>query len=200
MVKPAIINIAEADIPYEQQSDDSLITLFQNGEKAVFRFLVERYQERIRNLIFSIFNDSQIVDDLSQEVFVKVYEALPNFRFQSSFYTWLYRITVNKSRDEIRKKKVKKIFMFGVFDNEDYHSSDPALQVNFDHDDTKELIEKALQKLPEKFKMPVILKDIDGLSYEEIAEVLACEVGTVKSRLSRGRMMLKEMLKPYFKN
>lgn len=200
MATPAIINIAEAHIPHEQKSDDTLIALFQNGEKAVFRYLVERYQERVRNLIFSIFNDSQLVDDLSQEVFVKVYEALPNFRFQSSFYTWLYRITVNKSRDEIRKKKVKKIFAFGMFDNDDYYSSNPALQVSFEPDDTRELIDKALQKLPEKYKMPVILKDIDGLSYEEIADVLDCEVGTVKSRLSRGRMMLKDLLKPYFTN
>ena len=114
MSKPAIIRIHEAHIPNEQKSDDVLISLFQNGQKEVFRFLVERYQERVRNLIYSIFKENGIVDDLAQEVFIKVYEALPKFRFESSFYTWLYRIAVNKSRDELRKRKVKRFFSLEV--------------------------------------------------------------------------------------
>ena len=116
MAKPAVINIINANIPNEQKSDDSLIVLFQNGEREVFRFLVERYQEKVRNIVFSIFNDPDLVDDISQEVFIKVFLALQNFRFESSFYTWIYRITVNKCRDELRKKKVKRFFSFQSFE------------------------------------------------------------------------------------
>ncbi len=196
MAKPAVINIIDEHIPHSQKSDDSLIMLFQNGEHAVFRFLVERYQEKVRNIIFSIFNDADVVDDIAQEVFIKVYQALRNFRFESSFYTWIYRITVNKCRDELRKKKVKRFFSFQSFEKTTNLKIENMVTTTFDDENMKGVIEESLKKLPEKFRLPIILKDIDGMSYEEIAEVLECEVGTVKSRLSRGRTMLKEILMP----
>jgi RNA polymerase sigma-70 factor, ECF subfamily len=196
MTKTSVLNINDANIPNEQKSDDSLITLFQNGDTSVFRYLVERYQERIRNLIYSIFNEKEIVDDLAQEIFIKVYEALPKFRFESSFYTWLYRISVNKSRDEMRKRKAKKFFTFNHVQETSKLNLDNLMSVSFDDENIHEVIEKALQDLPEKYRMPIILKDVDGMSYDEIADVLKCEVGTVKSRLSRGRSMLKNVLKP----
>ena len=200
MGRPAVINIQEANIPIEQKSDDSLIVLFQSGEKNAFRYLLARYQEKVRNLIFSIFNDSDIVDDLAQEVFIKAYEALSNFRFESSFYTWLYRIAVNRSRDEMRRRKVKRFFTFQAIESSSKLKVENLLTTTFDDENLQEVIESALKKLPEKYRMPIILKDIDGLSYDEISEVLKCEVGTVKSRLSRGRAMLKDILKPLFVN
>ncbi|MBI2427436.1 MAG: sigma-70 family RNA polymerase sigma factor [Ignavibacteriales bacterium] len=200
MGKPAVININNANIPHEQKSDDSLIMLFQSGEKGVFRHLVDRYQEKVRNLIFSIFNESDIVDDLAQEVFIKAYEGLNNFRFQSSFYTWLYRIAVNRSRDEMRRRKVRRFFTFHSVESTTNLKLENLITTKFDDENIKETIEQSLQKLPEKYRMPIILKDIDGFSYDEIAEALDCEVGTVKSRLSRGRAMLKELLKPMFAN
>ena len=196
MAKPAVINIINANIPHDQKSDDSLIMLFQSGEKEVYRYLVERYQEKIRNIIYSIFNDPDLVDDLSQEIFIKVYQALPKFRFESSFYTWIYRIAVNKCRDELRKKKVKRFFSFHSFEKTTNLKIENFVTTTFDDENIKGVIEEALKKIPEKFRMPIILKDIDGLSYDEISEVLECEVGTVKSRLSRGRAMLKEILMP----
>lgn len=196
MGKPAIINLVNADIPLEQKSDDSLIMLFQNGNTSVYRYLVERYQEKIRNLIFSIFNESDIVDDLSQEVFIKAYEALPKFRFESSFYTWLYRIAVNRSRDEMRRRKVKRFFRFQSVESTSNRSLDALVSTTFDDEQIHEVIEQQLNLIPEKYRLPIILKDVDGLSYDEIAEVLGCEVGTVKSRLSRGRNMLKSKLMP----
>ncbi len=196
MAKPAVINIIDAHIPHEQKSDDSLIMLFQNGEREVFRYLVERYQEKVRNIIFSIFNDTDMVDDIAQEVFIKVYQALQNFRFESSFYTWVYRIAVNKCRDELRKKKVKRFFSFNSFEKTTNLKIENMATTTFDDENLRGVIEESLKKLPEKFRMPIILKDIDGMSYDEIAEVLECEVGTVKSRLSRGRTMLKEILMP----
>jgi RNA polymerase sigma-70 factor, ECF subfamily len=191
-----VLNICDANIPNAKKSDDALITLFQAGDTSVFRFLVERYQERIRNLIYSIFNESEIVDDLAQEIFIKVYEALPKFRFESSFYTWLYRISVNKSRDEMRKRKVKRFFTFNHVQETSKLNLDNLMSVSFDDENIHEVIEKALNDLPEKYRLPVVLKDVDGMSYDEIAGVLKCEVGTVKSRLSRGRTMLKNVLRP----
>lgn len=196
MAKPAVINLVNANIPHEQKSDDALIMLFQSGEQEVFRFLVERYREKVRNVIYSIFNDPDQVDDISQEVFIKVYHALPNFRFESSFYTWVYRIAVNKCRDELRKKKVKRFFSFHSFETTTNTKIENLATTTFDDENIRGVIEESLKKLPEKFRLPIILKDIDGMSYDEIADVLDCEVGTVKSRLSRGRAMLKEILMP----
>lgn len=176
--------------------DEELITAFQSGDHDAYRFLVERYQERIRNLLFSIFHDRDFIDDLAQEVFIKAYQALPRFRFEASFYTWLYRIAVNKSRDELRKKKIRRFFSFQTLDEGVDQEIAMRLSVSPENRDTQELVALGLQTLPEKFRTAVVLKDIDGLSYEEIAEVMQCELGTVKSRISRARSMLRKALKP----
>ena len=152
--------------------------------------------ERVRNLIHSIFHDPVLVDDLSQEVFIKAFLALPNFRFESSFYTWIYRIAVNKSRDEMRSRKVKKWLSFASMTettDKEFHEKTSVHPVN---NEAQELVAKGLELLPEKFRVPILLKDIDGFSYEEMADVMQCELGTVKSRLSRGRAMLRIVLKP----
>jgi RNA polymerase sigma-70 factor (ECF subfamily) len=179
-----------------KMDDEALITTFQSGDRDVYRFLVERYQERIRNLLFSIFHDRDFIDDLAQEVFIKAYQALPHFRFEASFYTWLYRIAVNKSRDELRKKKARRFFSFQTLDEGIEKELNIRLSVPPEDRDIKELVAMGLQTLPEKFRTAVILKDIDGLAYEEIAEVMQCELGTVKSRISRARAMLRKALKP----
>jgi RNA polymerase sigma-70 factor (ECF subfamily) len=179
-----------------KMNDEELITAFQGGDLDVYRFLVERHQERIRNVLFSIFRDRDFIDDLAQEVFIKVYQALPHFRFESSFYTWLYRIAVNKSRDELRKKKARRFFSFQTLDEGIEKELNVRLSVQPENRDTQELVAMGLQTLPEKFRTAVILKDIEGLSYEEIAAVMQCELGTVKSRISRARAMLRKALKP----
>lgn len=180
----------------EQKSDEVLITLFQSGDEGAFRLLVERHQEKIRNLIYSIFHEPGLIDDLAQEVFIKAYEALPQFRFESSLYTWLYRIAVNKCRDELRKRKVRKILSLQtLMESADQELRD-KMSVDPHNSETQDLLAKGLTQLPEKFRLPVVLKDIDGLSYEEIGNVMQCGVGTVKSRLSRGRSMLRKILRP----
>lgn len=181
---------------YAEKSDEVLITLFQNGEHSVYRILVERHQERVRNLIYSIFHDNEIVDDLAQEVFIKAYEALPSFRLDSSFYTWLYRITVNRSRDEMRRRKIRRFLSFQTLEDEANKEFVAKMSVAPENRDAKELVTVGLQALPEKFRSVIILKDLEGLSYEEIADVLQCELGTVKSRLSRARTMLRKVLQP----
>jgi RNA polymerase sigma-70 factor, ECF subfamily len=179
--------------------DERLIHLFQAGNRDVFRVLVERHQERIRNLLYSIFHDRDFINDLSQEVFIKAYNALPNFRFESSFYTWLYRIAVNRSRDELRRKKTKKFFSFQTLDDGADREIELKLSVAPENRDDHEIVSLGLQTLPEKFRTAVILKDIDGLPYEEIAEIMDCELGTVKSRISRGRTMLRKAIEPLLK-
>ena len=179
-----------------EKSDEVLITLFQAGDHSVFRILVDRYQERIRNLIYSTFNESDLVDDLAQEVFIRAYEGLARFRFESSFYTWIYRIAVNRCRDELRKRKVRRFFSLQRMDESIEREVQERMMVNPHNPEAQELVAKGLKALPEKFRIPVILKDLDGLSYEEIADVLQCRIGTVKSRLSRGRTMLRNILKP----
>ena len=178
MVNQAVVRVTDSSL--DQKSDDVLITLFQSGEEEVFRFLVERYSQRVRNLIYSIFNETAVVDDIAQEVFIRVYEALPRFRFESSFYTWLYRITINKSRDELRKRKTRKFFSLHSMLDASNVELQSKIRVFPDDNSAKELVNKGLQQLPEKFRIPIILKDIDGLSYEEMAEIMQCEIGTVK--------------------
>ena len=186
----------KSSITPDDRSDDVLITLVQSGDEGAFRPLVDRYKERVRNLIYSILNDTSLVDDLAQEVFIRVYEGLAKFRFESSFYTWLYRITVNKCRDEMRKKKMRKFFSLHVLMDSSNEELQAKITVHPDNSGAEELVTKGLQQLPEKFRIPIVLKDIDGLSYEEMAKIMQCEIGTVKSRLSRARAMLRVILAP----
>jgi RNA polymerase sigma-70 factor (ECF subfamily) len=182
---------------FESRDDEALITLFQQGDTKAFRQLVERYQERVRNLLFSMFHEEETVNDLTQEVFIKVYEALPGFRFESSFYTWLYRIAVNKGRDELRKRRIRRIFSLQTILDSPGGEVKNHMVTHQKENEVQELIAKGLQRLPEKFRLAVVLKDMNGFSYEEMAEVMQCEVGTVKSRLSRGRAMLRIFLRPF---
>ena len=195
MIQNQLISVSQIE-SLRKLNDNELIVMFQNGDREVFRILVERYQERIRNLLYSIFHDKDFIDDLAQEVFVKVYQALPRFRFEASFYTWLYRIAVNRSRDELRKKKIRRFFSFQPLDEGIEAELHRHISVAPENRDTQEIVALGLQTLPEKFRTAVVLKDIDGLSYEEIAKVMHCELGTVKSRISRARTMLRKALKP----
>lgn len=186
-------------VPISGMSDEELILLFQKGEEHVYRILVERYQERIRNLLYSIFHEQNIIEDLAQEVFIKAYQALPRFRSESTFYTWLYRIAVNKGRDEIRRRKLRRFFSLQTLDEGIDNEIQMKMSVAPENRDDHELIALGLKTLPEKFRTAVILKDIDGLPYDEIAKIMECEVGTVKSRISRGRTMLRKALEPLVK-
>jgi len=171
--------------------DFSLIKRFIDGDDSTFRLLVQRHQEKVRNIIYLTLSYSDVVDDLAQEVFITVHKNLKNFRFESQFTTWLYRITVNKCKDYLRKKNVRRIFVPIKEADEklDYTSSTET-------DDISKIVMEAISKLPNKLKIPLLLKDIEGFSYQEIAETINCEMGTVKSRIFRAREGLKKILKP----
>ena len=189
-------NKRKKDLQYPQilQLDDdfSLIQRFIEGDESTFRTLVQRHKDKIRNIIYLTLNSSDSVDDIAQDVLITTYKNLKSFRFESQFSTWLYRITVNKCKDHLRKVKIRSIFT-PIKDGE----NDPAYVPSMEHKDISEIVNKAISKLPEKLRLPLLLKDIEGLSYQEISESISCEIGTVKSRIFRAREGLRELLKPY---
>ena len=137
-------------------------------------------------------NSANSVDDIAQDVFLTIYRNLNSFRFESQFTTWLYRVTVNKCKDYMRKIKIRNIFT-PIKDAES--KSDDS--VSPESSDISGIVQNAIGKLPEKLRVPLLLKDIEGMSYQEIAETVQCEIGTVKSRIFRAREGLKNILKPY---
>lgn len=172
--------------------DFSLIKRFIDGDESTFRTLVQRHKEKVRNIIYLTLNNSDSVDDITQEVFITVFKNLRKFRFESQFSTWLYRVTINKCKDHLRKVKVRNIFTPVKEDEREHgYTTDP------EKFDLVEIVDKAIKELPDKLRIPLCLKDIEGLSYQEIADTVQCEIGTVKSRIFRAREGLRELLKPY---
>lgn len=171
--------------------DFSLIKRFIDGEESIFGELVKRHKDKIRNIIYVTLNNGDLVDDIAQEVFITVYKNLKNFRFESQFTTWIYRITVNKCKDHLRKKNVRRIFL-PIKDDEE----EPVFENINEDTDIQHIVRNAIAALPDKLRIPIVLKDLEGFSYQEIAESMECEIGTVKSRIFRGREALKKMLKP----
>lgn len=191
------MNIKQNNINEQSSREDEdflLIEEFKSGNENAFSELVVKHKEKVRNLVYLTLGDVDYVDDISQDVFISVYHKLKEFRFESKFTTWLYRITVNKCRDYLRKKRVRSIFV--PMKEVDYERGG---RTNVDSMDIPNLVRKAITKLPEKLKIPLVLRDIDGFSYQEIADKLECEVGTVKSRIFRARETLKVLLAPYQK-
>lgn len=184
----------ELQYPQILQLDDdfSLIQRFIEGDESTFKTLVQRHKDKIRNIIYLMLNSSDSVDDIAQDVLITVYKNLKSFRFESQFSTWLYRITVNKCKDHLRRVKIRSIFT-PIINDEDHPSYTPSTENN----DVSEIVQKAISQLPEKLRVPLLLKDIEGLSYQEISEAVNCEIGTVKSRIFRAREGLRNLLKPY---
>ncbi len=172
--------------------DFSLVKRFIDGDESAFAVLVQRHKEKVRNIIYLTMSSSSSVDDIAQDVFLTVYRNLNNFRFESQFTTWLYRITVNKCKDYMRKIKIRNIFT-PLKEAEEKTGDTTAPESS----DISGIVQRAIGKLPEKLRVPLLLKDIEGMSYQEIAETVQCEIGTVKSRIFRAREGLRSILKPY---
>ena len=182
LAQPQILNLDD---------DFLIIKKFNDGDQSAFQILVNRHKEKVRNIVYLTMSNSSLVDDIAQEVFITVYRKLKNFRFESQFTTWLYRITVNKCKDQLRKKNVRRIFM-PLQEGEEVSHSLTSVEDN----DVSKVVMEAVSKLPAKLRIPLRLKDIEGFSYQEIAESLECEMGTVKSRIFRARERLKTILQP----
>jgi RNA polymerase sigma-70 factor (ECF subfamily) len=169
--------------------DFSLIKRFIDGDELVFSELLKRHKEKVRNIIYITLSNTDGVDDIAQEVFITVYRHLKSFRFESQFTTWLYRITINKCKDHLRKKHIRSIFL-------PLKDEEPVFESINEDTDIKYIVRNAIATLPDKLRIPLVLKDLEGFSYQEIADTMECEIGTVKSRIFRAREALKKILKP----
>jgi RNA polymerase sigma-70 factor (ECF subfamily) len=173
--------------------DNRLVSRFQRGDEDAFDELVERHRRRIYSLVCRLASPAE-ADDLAQDVFIAAYKALPNFRGDSAFSTWLYRIAVHVCSHHLRKRRLDttELDEQQVDWNQD---SDPERTAICR--ELRERVREAIGGLPYKLRLVVVLRDLHGLSYEEIAQVVGCPIGTVRSRLHYATQKLASVLKPY---
>jgi RNA polymerase sigma-70 factor (ECF subfamily) len=174
-------------------TDAQLVRRVQKGEKGAFDLLVLKYQHKIVNLVMRYVRDPDLALDISQEAFLKAYRALPNFRGDSAFYTWLYRIAVNTAKNYLAAQRRRPMDVeLDLQDPEQYdiHANlremDTPEGVSLSNE-LNETVMEAIQALPEDLRTAIVLRELDGMSYEEIAESMECPVGTVRSRIFRAR-------------
>lgn len=186
----------------EHSIDQELVERVQKGEKKAFDILVLKYQHKLVKLISRYIRDSSEVQDVAQESFIKAYRALPNFRGESAFYTWLYRIAINTAKNYlVAQGRRPPDGDIDVVEAEQY-SGESVLKdyATPEHvllrDDIEKTVYRVIRQLPEDLRMAITLRELEGLSYEEIAEAMACPVGTVRSRIFRAREAIDNKLKP----
>lgn len=179
--------------------EKELIRLSQEGNGEAFGLLVERYKAKVFNLVYSWTQDRAAADDLAQEIFIKAYFSLPKFKSKSEFGTWLYRIAVNHIKDYFRKNKtrLKEIPLAETGEKVLTAENGSRREEEQAEEKRRALVQTALQRLPEKHRVILTLRDIQGLSYEEISRILGLSPGTVDSRLFRARKKLREKLAGY---
>lgn len=181
------------------------------GDQKAYELLVVKYQRRIERLIGRMVRDSDLVEDIAQETFIRAYRALSQFRGEAQFYTWLYRIAVNTAKKALvdlkRDPLVSETALRGGGDEEDETSSVENELTSAETPETvlaaKEIaaaVNSAMEALPDELRQAVTLREIDGLSYEEIAEVMNCPIGTVRSRIFRAREAISAKVKPMLEN
>jgi len=173
--------------------DGDLINRFKGGELSAFEDVVRKYQDRVYNLCRYMIQDAHDAQDAAQDVFLKAYRNLKTFKPDASLYTWLYRIAVNTCLDYKKKSRPEQAEDESVID--DLTSTEPSPEQRYQSKEIGQAIQLALQKLPESLRAAIVLKEIEDLSYEEIAEVLHTSIGTVKSRVSRAREELRRLLR-----
>jgi RNA polymerase sigma-70 factor, ECF subfamily len=172
--------------------DGDLITRFNRGDPSGFEELVRKYQDRIYNLCRYMIQDAHDAQDAAQDVFLKAYQNLKAFKPDASLYTWLYRIAVNTCLDYKKKSRPEQAADDSVID--DLASTEASPEQRYRSKEIGQAIQAAFQKLPKDLRVVIVLKEIEELSYEEIAEVLHTSIGTVKSRISRAREELRRLL------
>jgi RNA polymerase sigma-70 factor (ECF subfamily) len=188
-------------------ADAELIERFKRGDRRAFEMLVVKYQRRIERLIARMVRDTALVEDIAQETFIRAYRALPQFRGESAFYTWLYRIAVNsakKALGDIKRDPVITEAAFALSDDDDETS---RFATELSDGETPEsllaskeiaaTVNAAIAALSEDLRQAITLREIEGLSYEEIAEAMNCPIGTVRSRIFRAREAIADRLRPH---
>lgn len=182
------------------ENEKELIKRSISGDVSSFEQLINQYQKMAYNVAYRIMGNQEDAKDMTQEALIKVFKSLKRFRMDASFSTWLYRIVMNTCKDELRKKKMKTISI-----DQTYETSSGEVKMELEDEklgpegkllqkETQFFVQEALQTLPEANRTVLVLRDIKGFSYDEISEVLNLPKGTVKSRINRGRLALKEIL------
>jgi RNA polymerase sigma-70 factor (ECF subfamily) len=194
---------------YSQKSDRDLVLACQRREPQAFEELVKRHQRTVYALLYQLAPDWSDTSDLAQEVFIRVYRSINNLRNPSSFRSWLTQIVTNLFYDELRKRprRLPTVSMNDSTDEgeesestRDIIDSSPMPDEKALSHEMTDVIRKAMMRLPEQFRTSIVLREVEGLSYEEIAVITKTEMGTVKSRIARARTKLQELLKPYLEN
>jgi len=180
-------------------SDEQLIAKFQLGDLQAYDFLVRRYKDQLLNFVYRFVGNRTDAEDIVQETFLRVYKNKHMYKEIAKFSTWVYTIAGNLAKTELRRRKRHKIFSVSNFVNEerdyDIPDKDHSPERKVDSSIQEGIIQKAIEKLPTKFKEVIILRDIQGFAYEEISQILNIPLGTVKSRVNRGRLKLQEDLR-----
>ena len=191
--------------PCSSKEDSELVKAFQAGDKAAFDTLVLRHKDKLYNLCYWFLGDAQEANDSAQEVFIKVFRSLRKFRFESAFSTWLYRIAANTCKNRLKSSEFRQKAKRVRFDNpgkiedgqyaEEIQDKTSSPMIELEKKERMMLIHKAIASLPTDQSTVVVLRDIEGLSYEEVANITGINSGTVKSRLSRARQQLRKKLR-----
>ena len=185
-----------------QDSDHQLVLRVQKGDKRAFDMLVIKYQHKILSIISRYIKDNAEIHDVAQEAFIKAYRAIGNFRGDSAFYTWIYRIAINTAKNYlVSRGRRPPSSDLNVEDAEFYSGSDSLKDVDTPEnhamrDQLETVVNNAIKALPEDLRTAVTLREMEGLSYEEIAEVMSCPVGTVRSRIFRAREAIDKEIAP----
>lgn len=178
--------------------DRKLVELAQEGSEEAFSELVRLYHAKVFSMALNFTRDRETADDLSQEIFLKAYLALPKFRFQSEFGTWIYRVAMNRVKDFLRKKgRVKEVSLEEIGEIPVSDDGVERREKEREEERTKKLLYAHVETLPAKYRIALTLRDIQGLPYDEISRVLKVSPGTVDSRIHRARKMLRKKLVPH---
>jgi len=186
----------------EDDTDQQLVERVQQGDRSAFDLLVRKYQHRVLKLVSRFVSDAAEAEDVAQEAFIKAYRALPAFRGDSAFYTWLYRIAINTAKNALVSNRRRPVdFDLDLQDPEQYERHARLKDADTPEgvlltEEIRLVVEKALEQLPEDLRTAIVLRELEGLSYEEIAEAMDCPVGTVRSRIFRAREAIDKKLKP----
>ncbi|WP_018140327.1 MULTISPECIES: RNA polymerase sigma factor RpoE [unclassified Thioalkalivibrio] len=186
----------------EKASDEALVKRVQKGDKAAFDILVLKYQHKIVNLVGRYVHDHAAALDVSQEAFIKAYRGLANFRGESAFYTWLYRIAINTAKNHLVSQGRRRPEAEVDAQDAEQMGGDSALKDSATpegellSEEIEGAVRRTIEELPDDLRMAITLREIEGLSYEEIAQTMGCPIGTVRSRIFRAREAIDRTLRP----
>jgi len=187
----------------DREIDQQLVERAQRGDKHAFGLLVSKYQRKLGRLLSRFIRDSTEVEDVTQEAFIKAYRALPTFRGDSAFYTWLYRIGINTAKNHLVAlgRRAPTTTSMDNEDAENIEDGDQLRDLNTPENQlmsrqVAETVNQSLGQLPDELRTAITLREIEGLSYEDIANIMNCPIGTVRSRIFRAREAIAEKLRP----